>query len=75
MDEILEAIDLIADLGAEGTIIWILRILGVLAMVVGIGLWVLTDMGFLLVPAILTGGGFALVVLPEVILTIIEVAG
>lgn len=75
MDEILDIVDLVADFGAEGIMMWILRIIGLLAFLVGIGLWVFTDMGVLVLPAILIFAGLVLVVVPQVALTLIELSG
>ncbi|MFB6150544.1 MAG: hypothetical protein ABEJ40_01935 [Haloarculaceae archaeon] len=74
MDEVLEVVDVAADLGLEGVFTWILRIVGLLAVLAGIGLWLLTDMGLLLVPAALMVVGLVLLVAPSVLLFVAELA-
>ena len=74
MDEALEVVDLLADSGLEGALSWLLRIVGVLAILAGAGLWLLTDMGLLVVPAALMGAGLVLLVVPSVLLAVAELA-
>lgn len=75
MDEILDAVDLLADLGLEGLFTWLLRLLGLVVLLVGVGLWLFTDVGLLLVPALVMLVGLALLVAPEVLLLLAELAG
>jgi hypothetical protein len=75
MDEALEVVDLLADAGLEGAVAWLLRLVGLLVLLAGVGLWLFTDMGLLVVPAVLMLLGVALLVVPSVLLELAEVAG
>lgn len=46
MDDVLELVDLVADSELEGVFVWLLRLVGLVAVVAGLGLWLLTDMGY-----------------------------
>lgn len=74
MDEVLEVVDVVADSGFEGIVIWILRLVGLVAVLAGLGLWLLTDMGLLVVPALLIVAGLVLLVAPSVLLLAAEFA-
>lgn len=74
MDELLDILDLVVDTGLEGAVTWIFRILGVIAILAGIGLWLFTDLG-LLVPGILVVGGIVLVAIPGILVELTELAG
>mgnify|MGYP006289415165 CR=1 FL=1 len=74
MDEALEVVDLVADSGFEGVLTWLLRLLGLLAVLAGVGLWLFTDMGLLVVPALLMLLGVVLLVAPSILLLLAEVA-
>jgi len=74
MDEALEVVDLVADFGLEGVVTWLFRLVGLLAVLAGIGLWLLTDMGLFVVPAVLVAGGLVLLVAPGVLLALAELA-
>jgi len=75
MDDVLEVVDLVADSELEGVFVWLLRLVGVVAVVAGLGLWLLTDMGILVLPLALIVGGIALLVVPSVLLSIAELFG
>jgi len=75
MDDVLELVDLVADSELEGVFVWLLRLVGLVAVVAGLGLWLLTDMGILVLPLILIVGGVALLVVPSVLLSIAELFG
>ncbi|TMT86025.1 hypothetical protein E2L06_05225 [Haloterrigena sp. H1] len=75
MDDVLEVVDLVADSELEGVFVWLLRLIGVVAVVAGLGLWLLTDMGILVLPLALIVGGIALLVVPSVLLSIAELFG
>ena len=75
MDEALEAVDLLADSGLEGLVTWLLRLLGLLIAAAGVGLWLFTDAGLLVLPAVLIVVGLVLLVAPTVVLAIAELAG
>lgn len=74
MDEILDVADVVADSELEGAFTWLLRVLGVLAILAGIGNWVLTDVS-LFVPVVLILVGIVLVAIPSILLEVAEVAG
>ena len=69
MDELLDVIDLVADVGELAG--WLFRLLGVVAILAGVGLWLFTDV-ILLVPAVLVVLGLALLVVPEILLAFVE---
>ncbi|MFC5366544.1 hypothetical protein [Salinirubrum litoreum] len=72
MDEALEVVEVVADSELEGAFVWLLRILGVLAVLAGLGLWLLTDMGLLILPALLIVVGLVLLVAPQILLFLAE---
>jgi len=74
MDEALEVVDVVADSGFEGIVTWMLRLVGAVAVLAGLGLWLLTDMGLLVVPALLVVVGLVLLVAPTVLLALAELA-
>jgi hypothetical protein len=74
MDEALEAAELVADSELEGLVVWLLRVVGVVCVLAGLGLWILTESGLLLLPALLLVVGVALVVVPSVLLALAELA-
>lgn len=75
MDDILELADVVADSELEGAIIWLLRLIGLLALLGGLGLWLLTDMGLLVLPLALIVGGLILLIVPSLLLTLAELGG
>lgn len=75
MDEVLEAAELAQDAGLEGAFTWLFRIVGLLLVAGGLGLWLLGDWGLLWVPAVLGVAGLILILVPAVLLTVLEVAG
>jgi len=75
MDEILDVVDVVADLGLEGVASAIVRLVGLVALLAGVGLWLLTDAGLLVVPALLILAGLVLLVAPSVLLALAELAG
>ena len=74
MDEALEAAEVVADSGLEGVVVWLLRLLGIVAVLAGLGLWLLTDAGLLVLPALLIVAGLVLLVAPSVLLAVAELA-
>jgi uncharacterized membrane protein len=72
MDEALEAAELVADSELEGVVTWLLRVAGLLAVVVGLGLWLFTETGLLVLPALLILVGLVLLVAPSVLLALAE---
>jgi len=74
MDEVLDVLDLLADSGLEGAVVWLLRLIGLVLLVAGLGLWLLTDAGLLLLPAGLLFVGLVLLAVPSVLLALAELA-
>ena len=74
IDEALEVVDVLADSGLEDAVTWLLRLLGLLAVLAGLGLWLLTDMDLLVLPAALIVLGLVLLVVPSVLLALAELA-
>ncbi|WP_255150885.1 hypothetical protein [Halorarius halobius] len=72
MDEALEAAEVVADSGLEGVVVWLFRILGVLFILAGLGMWLLTDAGLLVLPAVLIVVGVVLLVAPQILLLLAE---
>jgi hypothetical protein len=73
MDEVLEVVDLAADLGLEDAFAWILRVVGLVVLLAGVGVWLFTDVT-VLVPLVLVVVGFVLLVAPSVLLLLAEFA-
>jgi hypothetical protein len=74
MDELFEVFDLFVDVFGEGVVTWVLRLVGVVAVLAGGGLWLLTDMGILVLPAALLLIGVVLLVGPSLLLLVTEFA-
>ncbi|MBZ6493739.1 hypothetical protein [Natrinema longum] len=75
MDDALEVVDIIAESELEGLFVWILRLVGLVAVLSGLGLWLLTDMGLLVLPLVLMVGGLVLLVVPSILLSVAELFG
>jgi len=75
MDEVLEVADVIAESGLEGALTWLLRVVALVVILAGVGLWLFTDMGLLVLPAALMAVGVVVMVAPEVLFTLAELAG
>jgi hypothetical protein len=73
MDEVLDIAEVVVDSGLEDAFAWILRLLGVVAVLAGIGLWLLTEMVW--VPAALVLLGLLCLVVPQLLLLVVELAG
>ncbi|RNJ26981.1 hypothetical protein [Halosegnis longus] len=74
MDELLDVMDIAADAGLEGALTWLFRLVGLLAILAGIALFVVTDVT-VLVPAALVVVGLLLVIVPGILVQVAEVAG
>ena len=74
MVELFEVLDLLADSGLEGAVTWLFRILGVLSILAGIGIWLFTEIT-LLVPIVLIVAGVVLIAVPGLLLELAEIAG
>jgi hypothetical protein len=75
MDEVLEAVEVVADSELEGAFVWLLRLLGLLAVLAGLGLWLFTEAGLLVLPGLLVVVGLVLLVAPNLLLTLAELTG
>jgi hypothetical protein len=74
MDELLEVADVVADSGFEGVVTWLFRIVGLVAILAGLGLWLFTEMGLLWLPALLIVVGLVLAAAPSILLLLAEFA-
>lgn len=75
MDDLLELADVVAESELEGVFVWLLRLIGLLALLGGLGLWLLTDIGLLVLPLALIVGGLVLLIVPGLLLTLAELGG
>jgi hypothetical protein len=73
MDEVLEVVDVAADLGLENAIAWLLRIVGILLILAGIGVVLFTDITVIVAVA-LAAVGLVLLVAPSILLLVAEFA-
>jgi hypothetical protein len=69
MDEILDVVELVADVGELAG--WLFRVLGIVAILAGVGVWLFTDIT-VLVPAVLILVGLGLLIIPEILLSFVE---
>jgi hypothetical protein len=74
MDELLDAVDLVADAGLEGVVSWLLRAVGLIVLLAGVALWALTETGLFWVPAALLLVGLVLLAAPSLVLALAEFA-
>ncbi|WP_318569772.1 hypothetical protein [Salinigranum marinum] len=74
MDEALEALELVAESELEGVVTWLLRVVGTVVVLAGLGLWLFTDAGLLMLPALLIVVGVVLVAAPSVLLALADLA-
>jgi len=72
MDEILDVAEVAADVGFEGVLAWIVRIVGLLALLAGAGMWLVANMSLLVLPAALMVVGLVLLFAPSVALLFAE---
>lgn len=73
MDELLDVAEVVTDSGFEGAFAWILRLVGIVLVLAGIGVWLFAGVT-LLVPAGLVVAGVVLVLVPELLGGLLEVA-
>lgn len=66
MDEALEAAEAVEGTGLEGPLVMLLRVVGALMILAGLGLWLFTEMTLLWVPALLVVVGIILVTIPGI---------
>jgi len=74
MDEVLEVADVVADSGFEGIVTWLFRLVGLVLLLAGLGMWLFTEMGLLVLPAVLMLAGLVLLVAPSILLLAAEFA-
>ncbi|WP_277552634.1 hypothetical protein [Halobaculum limi] len=72
MDEVLEAAEVVADSELEGAVIWLLRVIGILVLLAGAGLWLFTEATLLWLPAIAMVVGLLLITIPSILLQLLE---
>jgi hypothetical protein len=72
MDEVLDVAEVVADSELEAAFVWLLRLLGLLAVLAGLGLWLFTEAGLFVLPAVLVVAGLVLLVAPNVLLMFAE---
>jgi hypothetical protein len=72
MDELPEVAELAGDLGLDGALAWLLRLLGLLSALAGLALWLGLGWDLLVLPAALLALGFVLLILPSVALVALE---
>jgi hypothetical protein len=70
MDEALEAAEVVADSELEGAVVWLLRILGILLILGGIGVFLFVDVS-LLIPIVMIVVGLLLVTIPGIALELL----
>lgn len=66
MDEVLDAAEVVADSELGGAVVMVLRVIGALLLLAGLGLWLLTAANLLWIPALLIVGGAILVTVPGI---------
>jgi hypothetical protein len=72
MDEVLEVAEVAADAGLEGAFAWLLRLVGIVLVLAGLGLWLLANWSLLWIPAVLLVAGVFLLIIPEILLSLLE---
>ncbi len=72
MDEILDVAEVAADFGLEGVIVLMVRLVGLLALLAGAGMWLVADMSLLVLPAALLVVGLVLLVAPSIFLLFVQ---
>ncbi|MFD1586988.1 hypothetical protein ACFR9U_08330 [Halorientalis brevis] len=72
MDEALEVLEVAEQFGLDGVVSWVLRAVGFLLVLAGLGLWLFTDAGLLVVPAALLVVGVLLLVATEALFVLVE---
>ncbi|WP_232688755.1 hypothetical protein [Halobacterium zhouii] len=75
MDEVLEAAEMAQDAGLEGAFVWLFRIIGLLAVLAGLALWLFANWSLLWIPAALIVAGVLLLAIPQLLLELLELAG
>ncbi|PSP61529.1 hypothetical protein BRC76_05995 [Halobacteriales archaeon QH_8_67_36] len=74
MDEVLTVVEILADPGFEGVVTWLLRLVWPALLLAGSGLWLLSEMGLVVVSAPLVLVGPVLLVVPSILLPVAECA-
>ncbi|NHN40219.1 DUF4175 domain-containing protein [Halorubellus sp. JP-L1] len=73
MDEALDVVEVVAESGFEDAFAWVLRALGILLVLAGLGVWLLTELIWL--PVALVAAGLICLVAPQILLFLVELAG
>lgn len=55
MEDVLELLDFVADIGFEGVLTWILRLIGLLLIIAGVVAYVVLEMGLLVSGGLVVG--------------------
>jgi len=71
MDELFEVADLVADSGLEGAVSWLFRAIGVVAILAGLGLWLLAELSLVPIPVSLMVIGVLLVLIPSILVEVL----
>jgi hypothetical protein len=66
MDEALEAAEAVEGTELEGPLVMLLRVIGAIMILAGLGLWLFTEMTLLWVPALLVIVGIVLMTIPGI---------
>mgnify|MGYP006914305276 CR=1 FL=1 len=74
MDELIEVADVLVDGGLDGVVTTLVRLVGLVALLAGAGVWLLTDAGLFVVPAALLLAGVVLLAVPGVLVGLLELA-
>ena len=72
MEDALEVLEVAEQFGLDGIVSWVLRAVGFLLVLAGLGLWLFTDAGLLVLPAVLLLVGVVLLVATEPLFTLVE---
>ncbi|WP_254821085.1 hypothetical protein [Haloglomus halophilum] len=64
MDEALEAAEAVEGTELEGILVMLLRVIGAIMVLAGLGLWLFTSMGILWTPALLIIVGIVFITIP-----------
>jgi hypothetical protein len=72
MDEVLDLVGFVAELVLGNPLTWLVRVVGVIVILAGLGLWLFTESGLLVLPAILIVTGLLLAAFTEVLVAFTE---
>ncbi|MBO4246682.1 hypothetical protein IL252_02485 [Halomicrobium sp. IBSBa] len=72
MDEVFGRRDTNTGSGVGRTVVWGLRLLGLVIVVLGLALWLLTSAGLVLLPGVVVAAGLAVMVIPGLLAGLVE---